>query len=200
MGAYDSAQIADLIGFYVLDYLGRIVEHKQMSLYGDDGIIYIPISNNPLMSKIMEKVIRAFKLLGLKIEISSNLKIVDYLDITLNLNDNTFKSYLQVNETPDYINIHFNHRVVILKQIPNTISSRINCLSSNKDVFKKSKKKLYENTLQKSELKNNILLYSPPNNNARILETKRQKKKKGKECRSTPPYASYQTLTLDSTS
>ena len=33
MGAYDSAQIADLIRIYILDTLGRIVNLEQIGLY-----------------------------------------------------------------------------------------------------------------------------------------------------------------------
>ena len=37
-GAYDSAQEADLIGIYILDMLGRIVNLDQVGLYHDDGV------------------------------------------------------------------------------------------------------------------------------------------------------------------
>ena len=37
--------------------------------------------------------IRAFKLLDLRIEIASDLKIVDFLNVTLNLNNGTFKPF-----------------------------------------------------------------------------------------------------------
>ena len=33
MGAYDSAQVADLVGIYILDTLGRIVNSQQVGLY-----------------------------------------------------------------------------------------------------------------------------------------------------------------------
>ena len=33
MGAYDSAQVADLVGIYILDTLGRIVDLEQVGLY-----------------------------------------------------------------------------------------------------------------------------------------------------------------------
>ena len=91
MGAYDSAQVANLVGIYILDTLGRIVNLEQVGLYRDYGIIYIPESNGPKTSSIQKKIIRAFKLLGLKIQIASNLRIVDFLDVTLNLNYGTFK-------------------------------------------------------------------------------------------------------------
>ena len=43
IGSYDSAQIFNLIGIYILEHMG---------LYQDDGIIFIPDSNGPKSSKI----------------------------------------------------------------------------------------------------------------------------------------------------
>ncbi len=42
MGGYDSSQIADLVGLYILDMLTRIISYQQADLYRDDGLIYIP--------------------------------------------------------------------------------------------------------------------------------------------------------------
>ena len=43
MGGYDSTQIADLMGLYVLNTLSRIVDPIQIGLYQNDDILYIPI-------------------------------------------------------------------------------------------------------------------------------------------------------------
>ena len=55
--------------------------------------MYIPNSNGPNSSSIQKKIIRAFKLLGFKIEISPNNKIVKFLDGTLDLSNNTYKPF-----------------------------------------------------------------------------------------------------------
>ena len=57
MGAYDSAQSADLIGIYILDTLSRIVNLEQMGLYRDGGIIFIPDCNSPKTSKTHKKLL-----------------------------------------------------------------------------------------------------------------------------------------------
>ena len=59
-GAYDTAQVADLVGIYILDTLSRIVNVEQVRLYRYDGIIYISESNGPKTSSIQKKIIRAF--------------------------------------------------------------------------------------------------------------------------------------------
>ena len=37
MGGYDSSQIADLVGLYILNMLARIINPQQVGLYRDDG-------------------------------------------------------------------------------------------------------------------------------------------------------------------
>lgn len=139
MGAFDSAQIADLIAIYTLDILSRFLNPQNVGLYRDDGLIVIPNTNGPLTSQLQKKIIKAFKFLGFKIEISSNLKIVNFLDVTFNLNNNTYKPFQKENQSPIYTNIHLNHPKAIINQIPNTVNTRINKLSSSKTIFNQNK-------------------------------------------------------------
>ena len=91
----------------------------------------------------IKKIIRAFKLLGLRIEIASNLKIVDFLHVTLSLDNGTFKPFSKSNSTPTNINIDSNHPRSILKQIPNAVNQRIDRLSSCKKKFWGEKKDIW---------------------------------------------------------
>ena len=99
IGAYDSAQTVDLRGIYILVTQDRIIDRRQTRSYRDDDLIFIPDSNGPKTSKIHKKMIKAFKLLGFKIEISSKLKIVNFLDISFNFRNNTFKPFSKDNQT-----------------------------------------------------------------------------------------------------
>ena len=85
MGANDSAQIADLIGIYIFDTQVRIIDLKQVGLYSSSS--YIAMA--PKLGKFMEN----WKLLLLKIEISSKLKIVNFVDITFTLTKNALKPF-----------------------------------------------------------------------------------------------------------
>ena len=138
MGAYDTAQAADFVGMYILDTLGRIFDFEQVGLYRDDGTFFIPDSNGPKISNIQKKIIRAFKLLGLRIQIALDLKIVDFLDVTLSLNNGTFKPFSKNDSAPDYVNIASNHPRLVLGQIPNAVNQRINRLSSCKRIFEEN--------------------------------------------------------------
>ena len=53
--------------------------------------------------------------MGLKIEISSKLKIVNFLDLSLNLKDNSYKSFSKSTTIPTYINVSSNHPESIVK-------------------------------------------------------------------------------------
>ena len=77
------------------------------------------------------------------------MKIVNYLDITFNLNDGTYKPYRKPNENTNYIIKESNHPPNVIKQLPTSIEKRISLLSSTEDIFNKEKK-YYENALRKS--------------------------------------------------
>ena len=60
--------------------------------------MFIPESNVLNTSKIFTKIIKAFKLIGFRIEISSKVKIANFPDITFNLTNNTFKQFSKDNQ------------------------------------------------------------------------------------------------------
>ena len=167
MGAYDSAQVADLAGIYILDTLGRIVNLEQVGLYRDDGIIYIPDSNGPKTSSIQKKIIRANKLLCLRIQIASSLKIEDFFNVTLNLNNGTFKPFSKNDSVPRYINVSSNHPRSVLRQIPNTVNQRINKLSKCKKIFEENKSR-YDDALKDSGFQVRLKYLTPVDLNSRV--------------------------------
>ena len=52
MESFNTAQIADLVGIYILDTLGRFLDLNNISIYRNDELISFPNSNGPLTSKI----------------------------------------------------------------------------------------------------------------------------------------------------
>ena len=87
---------------------------------------------------------RAFKFLGFKIEISSNMKKTSFLDVTLNLSDHSYSPFLKTNQYPFYINVNSNHSSSIIKQVPKAVDMRIRRLSLNKKIFHESSKMYIE--------------------------------------------------------
>ena len=68
--------------------------------------------------KTIQKI---FKDKGFQIIIKCNLKVVDYLDKTLNLNDGTYHSLHKPNEETTYIHVESDHPPKIIKKIPRSI-------------------------------------------------------------------------------
>ena len=60
---------------------------------------------------------------------------MDFLDITLNLNNGVYKPYNKPNNSPRYVHVQSNHPANIIKQIPGSISKRISMNSKNEEVF-----------------------------------------------------------------
>ena len=88
------------------------------------------------MLRIQKKIIKAFKLLGFKIEIMSHLKVVNFLGITFNLFENSFKPFFKDKLIPSYINVNSNHPRSIIRQISNAVNIRIDYLQINKSFMK----------------------------------------------------------------
>ena len=75
--------------------------------------------------------------------------MVDFLDITFNLNNGIYKPYKKPNDRLLYINKSSNHPPQIINQLPKLISDRLSRKSSNKEVFNTSKGE-YEKALKRS--------------------------------------------------
>ena len=98
----------------------------------------------------------------MSLEIECNLKTVNYLDITLDLNTGTYKPYPKPNDEILYSHAKSSHPANILKQLLVSIETRISNLSSNPEIFHEASKH-YENILKQSwyDCK---LQHKPPNN------------------------------------
>ena len=64
-----------------------------------------------------------FKELNLSITMDVNAKVVNFLDITLDLSKGIHKPYMKPGNTPLYINRKSNHPPLIIKNIPDAINS-----------------------------------------------------------------------------
>ena len=137
MGCYDGAELCKLIGIYIQLLLESTLEKDQMCLYRDDGLIILRNTNNQETHKIRKKVISIFKSIDFKIEITTNLTEVDFLDVTFNLKENTYRLYK--NQMITYINTSSNHPPQIIKHLTQTISERLSRNSSSAGIFEQSK-------------------------------------------------------------
>ena len=115
MGSWDGAEVADLVGLYLLSQLSDL--RLDIGLYRDDGL---GVCNLPPRQAELEKkkLCRIFKDNGLSITAEANLKNVNFLDISLSLETGIYRPYMKPNDTPTYVHRDSNHPEGILKNIP----------------------------------------------------------------------------------
>ena len=92
------------------------------------------------------------------------MKITNYLDVTLNLKDGSYRPYRKPNEETNYIHISSDHPPSIIKEIPRSIEKRLSILSSSKDIFQESAI-YYEKCLKNSGYKTKLQYQQPKENN-----------------------------------
>ena len=159
MGSFDGAEICELVGIHILSLLSNKLDKQSSGLYRDDGLVLLRNTSKQKTDRIRKDIIEIFKNAGFKIEIKTNLHIVDFLDVTFNLLDGTYKPYKKPNDQLLYVNTSSNHPPQIIKQLPISISNRLSNNSSNKQVFDMSKGE-YEKALRESGYKNVSLVYT----------------------------------------
>ena len=109
MESNDGAEICELTGICILSQLSNLLPREDIGLYRDDGLILLRNRNEQLTDRIRKNVIKLFKEIGFKIEIETNVKIVNYLDVTFNLANSTYKPYRKPNDNLLYIRSSSNH-------------------------------------------------------------------------------------------
>ena len=110
------------------------------------------------------------------------MKITNYLDITLNLNDGSYCPYRKPNKGNNYSDINSDHPLSIIKKIPRSTEKRLSILSSSKDIFQESTI-YYEKCLKNSEYKNKLQYQQPKEDN------QNKKKRKRNIIWFNPPYS-----------
>ena len=138
MGAFDGAEECELVGIYLLSILTTKCNKDNTGLYRDDGLAVFKDISGPQSEKLKKQFQKMFNENGLKIEIKCNLKIVNYLDVTLNLNDGTYKPYRKPNDETLYVHAKSNHPPNIIKEVPIAIEKRLCNLSASKEIFEEA--------------------------------------------------------------
>ena len=110
MGSYDGAEICKLVRIYIQNKLCKLMNKKDFGLYRDDGLGILGNTSRPEADRKRKNIIKIFKECGLSITCEINKKIVDFLDVRFNLNDQTYEPYRKTNNEPVYINKQTIHQ------------------------------------------------------------------------------------------
>ena len=98
MGSYDGAEVCELIGIFMLGLIGNKYNPNNIGLDRDDGLAVFKNTSGPQSEKNKKTFQKMFKNKGLDIIISFNVEIVNHLDVTLNLNDGSYRPYKKPND------------------------------------------------------------------------------------------------------
>ena len=169
MGAWDGAEICELIGLYMLSIISDKL-NINVGLYRDDGLGVL--TGTPQQNEKLKKdLCLIFRAEGLEITVAANKKVVNFLDVNLDLNTGIHRPYSKPNNKPIYVNSQSNHPPSVLRAVPNGINVRLSNISSNEDVFN-VEKGVYQEALKEAgyeyELKyHERVLHEPPKNRKR---------------------------------
>ena len=177
MDSFDGAELCELVCLYILHILGEKYRKHTIGLYRDDGLPCFRYTSGPKADRMRKDFIKIFKEdFDLSRTCETNLKAVNFLDVTLNLTTGKYQPYNKPDNNPLYINIISNHPPNIIKNLPNNISERINTLSADETTFNKSKD-LYNNAFGEKGFKHKITFQKQSNTSPVTNNTKSRKRK-----------------------
>ena len=105
-------------------------------LYRDNGLNFLKHTPKTILERLKKDIFKMFKEeLGLKITLDTDLTVVNFLDITLDLHGEKFYPYRKPNDFPMYIHKQSNHPPHVAKQLPVGIGKRLSEISSDVESF-----------------------------------------------------------------
>ena len=143
------------------------------------------------LERIKKSLQKIFEDFGLEIVADSNLRIVNYLDVTRNLNGGSFRPC----NKPDiiqHINKESNHPLNLIKHLPAFIEKWLSNNSSDEKVFKESAI-YYEDTLNKTGYIDKLIYIAPSASN----QENKNKNHQRNVIWFNPPYSKSVTTRID---
>ena len=129
VGIYIQSQ---LVGIYIQSQLEDNIGKSDYGLYRDDGVIPLSRSNQKCFVKVLKDI-------GFNVEIKTNLKVTDFLDVTFTLLNGTYSPYKKPNDQLSYVHTSSDHPPQITKILAESINERLSKNSPNREIFTTSK-------------------------------------------------------------
>ena len=112
MGSYGGAEICELVGIYILTRLATIIKKSNCGLYRHDCLVILRNVNGQQIDRTRKSLIKIFKDVGFSIDIETNSKVADFLDIIFNPNNDIYKPYKNPNHNIIRFNPPYSHAVI----------------------------------------------------------------------------------------
>ena len=100
---YDSAEVCEVVGTFLLDKITEKYDKNSNGLYRDDALTVFKNKSSTQLERIKKNLQKTFKDFGLEIVSESNSRIINYLDVTPNLNNGSFRPYHKPDNFIHYI-------------------------------------------------------------------------------------------------
>ena len=115
-----------------------------IGVYRDDGLAISRRTEN-----IKKHIYCVFNQNGLRITIEANKQIINFLDVTFNLNNNPHQPFTKPNTILQYVHHKSNHPPITTKNTPAGIDKRLSSLKSEKAAFDQAAPPYQKNTQRK---------------------------------------------------
>ena len=96
MGSFDGAEVSELVGLFILNSLQKLFG-KTVGLYRDDGLSVLNTNSGRLCDKARKDILHTFNELGLSITALTNQTSTNFLDVTFDLTNGTYKPHRKPN-------------------------------------------------------------------------------------------------------
>ena len=136
------------------------------------------------IERVSKAIRKVFTKNGFKVTIDGGGKKIDFLDVVLDLNENSFRLSRKRNSETVYVYNLSNHPKYIRKQIPNNVNKRLNKLSKGNKEFDLIKKN-YQDALTQSEYDFDLNY----NDDKTTQENKGKRKRRRKIIYFQPPFS-----------
>lgn len=109
MGISDEAEIYELVGIHLLFFLATILGKRDYVLYKDDRLLILHDAIGQRKDKISKSIIKLLKNVSFGIDVETNLKITNFLNVIFNVNNDTYRMYTQPNDSLLYVSKSSDH-------------------------------------------------------------------------------------------
>ena len=100
IGSWDGAEVGELVGLFLLSKLQ--LNGISCGLYRDDGLA-LTRQRPQQVERLKKQICQIFRENGLSIPVEANKKVVHFLDVTLDLNNGSYKPYQKPNSPLVYV-------------------------------------------------------------------------------------------------
>ena len=104
MGAFHRAEVCDLVSNFFHHNLSGRYERNNLALYRDDGLAIFKNISGPASGKVKKYFCQLFRDYNLELTIQCNRKVMNFLHVTLNLENPTYCLYLKDINKMIYVN------------------------------------------------------------------------------------------------